>query len=470
MPPSAAYLIALYKEFPFQEGRLDDLLRRHRVRIQDGQVVEGDLNTIPAEQWPRSFRVHLAFMVTLAATALLPKGSNRLGFAYNANAPRSGKTLLVQSAICPIYGWTSGRSWPVSGQGKNHSDEAELRKSLDAIALEGTPYIFFDNIRCQVESQALESYMTTPTWSGRFMGRNDKTFTAAACATIALTGNGLKASTDNMERFLFCDLFVEEVEATSRPIENVIEQPWIMENREEIFTAVMGLITHWDAMGRPPPPARVRRGFETFGNIIGGIISAAGFGDLFERRPDNESSGNSADTDMRRLVHLMVEAIGPHLTDPRPRHEFTFDHLVQISFQDGLFTYYLEGKEQFDAPTQTTKLHLTNQSNARFGAALRSYAPEKKGRTWELPHNSRLRLQSNGNGRSKRYIATLELTPRGRLHQLLHYHEIGIATFDQWLLDQGFPVLSGTTEEEQQLLLQGWPATLQELKASMPTS
>jgi hypothetical protein len=464
MPPTAAYLIDLYKEFPFQEGRLDDVLRRHRVRLQDGQVVEGDLNSIPPDAWPRSFRVHLAFMVTLAATAMLPKGSNRLGFAYNANAPRSGKTLLVQSAICPIYGWTSGRSWPVGGQGKNHSDEAELRKSIDAIAIEGSPYIFFDNIRCQVESQALESYMTTPTWSGRFMGRNDKTFTAQANATIALTGNGMKFSTDNMERFLICDLFVEEVEATSRPIENVIEQPWIMEHREQIFTAVMGLITHWDAMGRPPPPARVRRGFETFGNIIGGIISAAGFGDLFERRPDSESSGNSADTDMRRLVHLMVGELGPHLLDPRPRHEFTFDKLVQLSFQDGLFAYYLEGKEVHDNINDVTRLHLSNQSNARFGAALRTYAPEKKGRTWELPHNSRLRLQSSGSGRSKRYIATLDLSQRGRIHQLMQRDEISSASFDAYLESQGFPCLTACTEVEMQSILAQWPRLSQALR------
>lgn len=457
MPPSAAYLIDLYKEFPFQEGRLDDLLRRHRIRIENGQVVEGDLNSIPAEQWPRSFRVHLACMVTLAATAMLPKGSNRLGFAYNANAPRSGKTLLLQSAICPIYGWANGRPWPVGGQGKNHSDEAELRKSLDATALEGSPYIFFDNIRCQVESQALEAFMTMPIWTGRHMGRNDKTFNAPIACTICLTGNNLKLSTDMMERFLICDIFVEEVEATSRPIENVIEQPWIMEHREEIFTAVMGLITHWDAMGRPPPPARVRRGFETFGNIIGGVISAAGFGDLFERRPDNESSGNSADTDMRRLVHLMVEAIGPKLTDPRPRHEFTFDNLVQMSFQDGLFSYYLEGKEQHDNVANVTKLHLTNQSNARFGAALRTYAPEKKGRTWELPHNSRLRLQSIGSGRTKRYVATLDLTLRGRLHQMLHYEEIGQAGFNDYLESQGFPIFQACEDHELARLIDIWP-------------
>lgn len=458
MPPSAAYLIDLYKEFPFQEGRLDDLLRRHRIRIENGVVTEGDLNSIPAEQWPRSFRVHLAFMVTLAATAILPKGTNRLGFAYNANAPRSGKTLLLQSAICPIYGWTSGRTWPVGGQGKNHTDESELRKALDAIALEGTPYVFFDNIRCQVESQSLEAFMTMPVWTGRLMGRNDKTFNAQIACTIGLTGNNLKLSTDMMERFLFCDLFVEEVEATSRPIENVIEQPWIMEHREEIFTAVMGLITHWDAMGRPPPPARVRRGFETFGNIIGGVISAAGFGDLFERRPDSESSGNSADTDMRKLTHLLIAHFSTtQILEPRPRLEFTFDQIVQASFQEGIFSYYLEGKESYDNIANVTKLTLTNQSNARFGAALRAYAPEKKGRTWELPHNSRLRLQSTGSGRSKRYVATLELTARGRIHQLLNLTEIGHATFDDYLQSAGYPILVACEDDHLRNLLSLWP-------------
>jgi len=451
MSPTAAYLIQLYQEFPFQEGRLSDIVRRYR----------GDIDAVPPDAWPRSFRVHLACMVTLAASTLLPKGCNRLGFAYNANAPRSGKTLLLQSAICPIFGWTSGRTWPVGGQGKNHTDEAELRKSIDAAALEGSPYLFYDNIRCQVESQALEAAMTMPIWSGRVMGRNDKTFTAPIRFTVLLTGNDLKLSVDMMERFLMCDLYVEEAEAQARQIENVMEQPWIMEHREEIFAAVDGLITHWDAMGRPPPPNRVRRGFETFGNTIGGIISAAGFGDLFERRPDSDTTGNSIDTDMRKLVHLLIAEMGEELQKPLPTHEFTFEELVNLSYGEGIFSYYYDGgKESIDVSTNKVKFQLTQAGCAKFGNCLKRYAPEKKGRTWELPHNSRIKLTCTGSNRTRRYLATLHLSPLGRIHQLIDRdltpEGLGLASLDAYLESQGLPLLSICDEREIANILHSW--------------
>lgn len=452
MPPTVPYLLNLYREFPFQEGRIGDLLRQ-----------AGSIDAIPPERWPRSFRVHLACMVTLVATALLPKGCNRLGFAYNANASRSGKTLLLQSAICPVYGWTCGRTWPTGAQ--NKSDESELRKALDATALEGSPYIFFDNVRVQVESQALEAFMTMPVWTGRIMGQNTKSFAAPINATILLTGNNLRMSVDMVERFLTCDLFVEEAEAQARPIENVIEQPWIMANRQQIFDSVMGLVTHWDAMGRPHPPNRVRRGFETFGNTIGGIVSAAGFGDLFERRPDSESTGNSIDNDMRRLVtHLIIEDFSGRLLDPIPRIELTFDELVQKSWQDGIFHYYMDAsKEQTDHVTGITKIHLSAKGNAQFGTALKHYSPEKKGRTWELPHNSRIHMQATGSGRSRRYIATLHLTGRGRLHQLIHLYHIGHATLDEWLTQQQLPTLADSTEDDCKHLVSNWGIIKQSL-------
>jgi len=463
MPPTAPYLIDLYKEFPFQEGRLSDIMRRAAT-----------LDAIPPDLWPRSFRVQIACMVTLAATALLPKGCNRLGFAFNANAPRSGKTLLVQSAICPIYGWTSGRTWPVSGQGKNHTDEAELRKSIDAAALEGIPYLFYDNILCQVESPSLEAAMTMPVWSGRIMGRNDKTFTAPIRFTPILTGNDLKLSVDMMERFLICDLFVEEAEAQARQVENVIEQPWIMEHKDEIFDAVDGLITHWDALGRPPPPNRVRRGFETFGNIIGGIVSAAGFGDLFERRPDSDTTGNSIDTDMRRLIHLLLEEMAPRLqTEVIPAQDFSFEQLVNLSYNEGIFSYYYDGgKESVDVSTNKIKFQLTQSGCAKFGSQLKRYAPERKGRTWELPHNSRLKLTSEGTGHKKVYRATLHLTPRGRLHQLIQRdltpNGLGQASLDAYLESQGYPVLAACQEEDVRSIIAMWTRTASILLQQAP--
>jgi len=234
-----------------------------------------------------------------------------------------------------------------------------------------------------------------------------------------------------------------------------------VEHREEIFAAVDGLITHWDAMGRPPPPNRVRRGFETFGNTIGGIISAAGFGDLFERRPDSDTTGNSIDTDMRKLVHLLIAEMGEELQKPLPTHEFTFEELVNLSYGEGIFSYYYDGgKESIDVSTNKVKFQLTQAGCAKFGNCLKRYAPEKKGRTWELPHNSRIKLTCTGSNRTRRYLATLHLSPLGRIHQLIDRdltpEGLGLASLDAYLESQGLPLLSICDEREIANILHSW--------------
>lgn len=449
LPPSAPFLVHLYRQFPFAEGRLQDLTSQY-----------ASLEDIPADRWPRSFRIHLACMVSLVTSAMIPKGVNRLGFAYNANAQRSGKSLLAQSAICPVHGWTSGRTWPVGGDNKKSTDESELRKTLDSLALEGSPYCFFDNIRAQVESPALEAFMTLPVWSGRVMG-GQKTFSAAIACTFIITANNLKLSVDVRERFLQCDLFVEEAEAMARDVESPIEQAWIMEHRNEIFDAVYALVDHWDRAGRPGAPGRVRKGFETFSHMIGGIIAAAGFGDLFEPRREDGNSGNSTDNDMRKLVNLLSERLLADLyTSPVPNRHFTFDEVVQTSYQHGLFTYLLEGKEESFASTGITRINLSQSSNARFGSTLKTYAPERRGRTWSLPYEGKFRLKCEGEGRQRRYVASMELPPRARLHQMMTLEEIGHQSLGAFLEANGLPPLDQIQAGDCTALIQQWAQVL----------
>lgn len=438
MAPTAPFLIQLLKEFPFQEGRLLDLL---------SQASHNDPRHIPAERWPRSFRAHLACMVAMVCPALLPKGTNKLGFAYSANTPRTGKTLCAQTSICPVYGWPAGRSWPVSDK-KKETNEDELRKVMDAAVLEGSPYIFFDNVKALVDSPALEGLMTLPTWTGRIMG-SQKTFQAAVSIIPILTGNNLRMSTDMVERFLQCDFFVEQAEAMDRAIEHVMETRHLVENRNAIFDAVFGLIQHWDAQGRPGAPGRVRRGFETFGNIIGGIVGAAGFGDLFERRSEESGGGNNSDNDMRKLVfELLKDARWRADVDHTPVAEFTFHEIVQTCYQLGFFNWVLEGKEQDTVRSGKPEFHMTQSANAKLGALLRNYAPEQIGRTWELPHNSRIRLQTAGQGRSRKYVTTLHLTPRGRLHQLLLRDNISHEALNAYLAEQDIQPLDTIADSE----------------------
>ena len=55
---------------------------------------------------------------------IIPKGSNRMGFIYNANSQRTGKTLLAKLAIMPVCGQFKAQPWKTK--------EEELNKILDS--------------------------------------------------------------------------------------------------------------------------------------------------------------------------------------------------------------------------------------------------------------------------------------------------------------------------------------------------
>lgn len=416
-PEAIRTLAHIHRQFPFLEGRIDKLLALH----------SGDTSTIQPHEWPRSYRVHIAAMVTMVASALLKKGISRLGFAYNANAPRSGKTLLAKLAIALVYGWTQVRTWPVND--RKRTDESEIRKALDAIAIEGTPYVLYDNVKGTVSSETLEAFMTAPRWTGRVMG-TQKTFEADVRCTVLLTGNNLSLSTDNMARFLLCDLMVEEVEAQDRPIEEPIEEHWIIENQHLLKDCILALIFHWVQSGMPKSKGRIRRGFETWSHTIGGIIQCAGLGDIFEPRHDEDStSGSPDDNNLRRLCHTILGRLDPDTKTTALK----FDDIVAICHQQEILTHYLDGKVETVMGEDVLK--LTHAARSRFGNFLKRYAPTQRGRTWTFipppqatslqppafpPAPCTLRLQTVGTDRTREYHATLEITPANELLWRLH--------------------------------------------------
>ncbi|WP_050028975.1 hypothetical protein [Verrucomicrobium sp. BvORR034] len=414
-PEAVQYLAEVHSEFPFAEGRVGKLLADHN----------GNAASIPPHLWPRSYRVHIGCMVSMACGGLIPKGASRLGFANNANAPRSGKTLLAKMAVAPIYGWTQVRTWPTND--RKRSDEAEIRKALDAVALEATPYIIFDNIKGVVTSEALEGFMTAPVWAGRVLGTN-RSFTAEHSTTVVLTGNNLQLSTDNMGRFLLCDLSVEEAEAQDREVKEPIEENWIIDNGRKLKDAVLSLVLHWVGQGRPKCTGRVRRGFEIWSHTVGGILEAAGLGDLFEKRPDDSVSGSPDDADLRRLALELLNRLD---LDNRTMG-FNFAEIVSTCHEHGILERFLDGKEETEGsgPAQKKVFTLTSAARSRFGNFLKRYAPEKTGRIWhfppdqEHPYPRTCRLQCSGHDRTREYVAKLEISPQAELQALMHLDHI----------------------------------------------
>jgi hypothetical protein len=414
-PEAIQYLATVHREFPFAEGNIGKLLAEH----------DNDALNIPPHLWPRSYRVHIGLMVSMVCGALIPKGAGRLGFANNANETRSGKTLLAKIAIAPVHGWTNIRTWPTSD--RKRSDEAEIRKVLDSVALEAVPYVVFDNIKGVVTSEALEAFMTAPVWAGRVMGTN-KSFQAEHSTTVVLTGNNLQLSTDNIGRFLMCDLSVEEADPQHREVKEPIEENWVINNRKSLKEAVLALVQHWLELNRPKCTGRILRGFEIWSHTIGGIIEAAGLGDLFEKRPSDSVSGSPDDADLRRLVKQLLDNLD---LETRSRG-FTFSEIVEICHEHGILERFLDGKEETEGegPLRRKVFHLTSAARSRFGNFLKRYAPEKHGRIWHFPADKdhpyprTCRLQCTGQDRTREYVAKLEISPQAELLALMHQSQV----------------------------------------------
>jgi len=109
---STDYLRWILREFPFG----------------DWKMVDNGLGEMVKQS--RSQAVQIGAMLSLFCMGIIPKGANRMGFIYNANSQRSGKTLLAKLAIMSVCGVFKAQPWKGS--------EEDLNKVLDAEMLAGS--------------------------------------------------------------------------------------------------------------------------------------------------------------------------------------------------------------------------------------------------------------------------------------------------------------------------------------------
>jgi hypothetical protein len=354
---STDYLRWILKEFPFQDWRTET-------------ISEADGGTGEPIKQSRSQAVQVSAMLSLFCMALFPKGANRMGFIYTANSQRSGKTLLAKLAIMTVCGAFKAQPWK--------KDENELNKLLDAEMLSGSMYICFDNVRGFLSSQTLEGLMTSPQWTGRVLGKTQM-FTAENHINLFITGNDLLVSPDINHRCLICDLFVEQGDVQEREVENLIDEVWLMdkENRRNILSALWGMIRAWHEAGRPTATSlgfKPRLGFERWGEIIGGIVGYAGFGNSLER-VQLETAGDSEERNIRRLIDKMrsPESFSKAVAYGSDRREFTFQAIVDFCYEEGLFDYMLDGRNSDDGYS------LNPKSSSKLSLMLIRYAPKVSG-------------------------------------------------------------------------------------------
>ena len=370
---STTFLRALLREFPFAERK--------------GERLRPDENC-------RSMAVQVAAMIAQFCVNLLPDGASRMGFIFNANSQRSGKSLLAKVAIVPIYGRFVAQSW--------HAKEEELVKRIDSAVISASNYICFDNVRGYLSSQALEALLTTPFWEARVLGSSE-IVTAPNKISLFVTGNDLMVSPDLAHRFLFCDLQVSEGDVQERKPSFVLDDSWLMqrENRIDILSAIWGCVRSWHDAGRPTASSfgfKPKLGFEQWGELIGGIVAHAGFGNCLEA-PQLAVGGNNEDRQLRDLFSVLTENMFSS------RREFTFQEVVNAAHENDLFSWLLDGR------MSDGDFALSAKAKSSFGLMLGRYGPNvdlrARPRSFRLASGASILFGSSGKGRNKRFFIEL---------------------------------------------------------------
>jgi hypothetical protein len=240
----------------------------------------------------RSFAAHVAAMLGVFTTNLLPKNSTRPMVVANGNQPGLGKTLLIHAALSPVHGEIADDTKP--------RDENELRKLLSAVSLSGKPYLFLDDCS-SLQSTDLNKFVTSPVHEPRTFHTLNLVRCPNRCQILA-TGNGLNLTSDLERRALVVDLFCHD-DAMSRDIRDPLTNSQVFsdEYRRAALGAMWALVRHWNEKGRPICREAQKPSFESYASLVGSIVVAAGFANPFAPRQCT-SGGDEAGRALERVI------------------------------------------------------------------------------------------------------------------------------------------------------------------------
>ena len=282
----------------------------------------------------RSMAVQVTAMLAIYGANLLPLTSPKMNFVYDANKPRSGKTLLAIMALASVCGEVAVRTLP--------EKEKDLETIIEAATLGSKPYILLDDLEGMIKNRTLNAFLTASHVDVRIF-HTQRLVSMPKVSTVFMTGNNLNLSADIAGRSLICKLFVEEADVQSRNIERVITERYLCQPhiRGEFLSALWSIVRHWSVESPRPAGSTAMQGFQEWASIFGGMVEFAGFEDPLQPMKDDESLDPQFE-DMRALVAALL----PEIPAETKTKLFEFDHLVKKCREINCFPGAIEGKER----------------------------------------------------------------------------------------------------------------------------
>jgi hypothetical protein len=190
-----------------------------------------------------------------------------------APGPGSGKTLLVEALLSISVGGNVGTI-------ADARDEDEMRKRITAMLLEGCRVMLLDNITRPFDSGVVSAGLTSTWWEDRRLGKTE-TVRVPVETVWVMTANNPTMSLEVTRRTVRCRLDPK----LDRPwlrngFRHANLRGWVERERPALVRAVLTLIAAWLEAGRPGPVTKPLGSFEEWSQVIGGIVTFAGYRDF----------------------------------------------------------------------------------------------------------------------------------------------------------------------------------------------
>jgi hypothetical protein len=222
-------------------------------------------------------------------------------FGYSAPKMASGKTLLATIASYIAC----GRTPYLMSQAQDPTDE---RKRLLSALIEGPAMLVIDNVERPLQSDALCTAITEPTYTDRLLGQS-RTVTVESNCLYAATGNNLTLAGDLTARAILCRLD-PEVERPEQREFGVNLHEWVPAHRGELVAAALTIVRAYIFAGEPRQALANFARFEGWQRLCRFPLTWLGLADPCQTRESIEAADP-----VRENLRMLLGAWHDHFGD-----------------------------------------------------------------------------------------------------------------------------------------------------------
>jgi len=252
---------------------------------------------------------------------------------YQANRERAGKDCLA-GITGMLYEGIVRVEDPISA-----TSEEELSKKIVASLLAGKKIYHSANNRGELINAVFESATTSSVFSGRKLGKSEQ-LSLDNYMEYSISANiGFIYTPDIENRSRKIGLFLAMENPNSRTFKHINLHEWVLENRENILSAIYTLIRIWDEKGRPKGTLPFAS-FPEWAEICGGVMESCNLGNPCVLYKREDVGGDDETKDMKTVFETMYETFGNKyvlISDIVDKMiELKVDAFIEINFHDAI--------------------------------------------------------------------------------------------------------------------------------------